>query len=87
MHWLGAVTFSQPAAGAAALVVEAGAVTAGAVDAGVVSAVVVGGGEVVLPSTEIGGALVGVDDDEVSEHAAITPSRATAIAAARFTWR
>jgi hypothetical protein len=79
------VTFSQPATGVAALVVEAAAVTAGAVDAGVVAAAVaVGSNVVVLASTEACGALVD-DDDEASLHAAITPSRATAIAAARFT--
>jgi len=40
---------------------------------------------VALTSTEVEGAAVVDDDDEPSEHAAITPSRATAIAAARFT--
>ena len=79
------MTFSQPATGVAALVVEAAVVAAGAVDAGVVAAAVaVGSNVVALGPTETVGALVD-DDDEPSLHAAITPSRATAIAAARFT--
>ena len=78
------MTFSQPATGVAALVVEAFAVAAAAVD-DVVPAVVAVGRDVVPAPTETGGALV--DDDEPLEHDAITPSRATAMAAARFTSR
>jgi K+ transporter len=79
------VTFSHPAAGVAALVVEAAAVTTGAVDAGVVAAAVAVGSNVVVPAPTVTGGAVVVDDVEPSLHAAITPSRATAIAAARFT--
>ena len=82
------MTFCQPATGVTELVAEAGAVDAGAVDARFVSATVVsaavGGSGEVVPASETEGAVV-VDDDEPSEHAAITPNSATAIAAARFT--
>jgi hypothetical protein len=57
----------------------------GVVAAVVVATVVDGSAEATLGAAEIGVAVV--DDDEVLEHAAITPSRATAIAAARLTWR
>ena len=57
----------------------------GVVAAVVVATVVDGSTEATLGAAEIGGAVV--DDDDVLEHAAITPSRATAIAAARLTWR
>ncbi|MGZ4674667.1 MAG: hypothetical protein ACXV3B_11935 [Ilumatobacteraceae bacterium] len=91
MHWLGAFTSSHPADLGAAVVgaeVVGGGVVSAVVGSGVVAAVVaaVVGTEVTLGSAEISGAVVD-DDDGVLEHAAITPSRATAIAAARLTWR
>ncbi|MGZ4793945.1 MAG: hypothetical protein ACXWBO_18990 [Ilumatobacteraceae bacterium] len=93
MHWLGASTSSHPADPGVAVVgpevvggevVSAVVASCGVVVAAVVAVVV--GTEVTLGSAEISGAVVD-DDDGVLEHAAITPSRATATAPARLTWR
>jgi hypothetical protein len=68
-------------------------VVAAAVDAGVVVGVVasvVGDNDVVGASIDVVDVLPAGEGDEpvdVSEHAAITPNSATAIAAARLTWR
>ena len=81
MHSLGAETFSHPALGAGSVVVV-GLVVAGVVGAAVVVAASVDG----ATTASVLGKLGGVVDDvgELSEHAANTPSRTTAIAATRL---
>jgi hypothetical protein len=84
MHSLGAEIFSHPAIGAGSVVV-AGLVVAGVVGTASVVAGSVGG----AMTASVPGNVGGVDDDvdELSEHAATTPSKTTAIAATRFTYR
>jgi hypothetical protein len=92
MHSAGAVTCVHPAIGVAS--VTAGAVT-GVVAATVSGTVVVGSAVVVGAAVstvddaaEAGaGAEFAEGDDDSSEHAATTPSKTTAIAATRFTYR
>jgi hypothetical protein len=83
MHWLGAVTSSHVAAAGAAVVVAA------AVVAGEVVGASIGGGDVAGASLDNDAVLAGdVEElDDVSEHAASTPSNANAMAVARLTWR
>ncbi len=87
------MTFAQVAAEAAVLVLVAAVVAGGSVVAAVVTgeAVVAGGSVVAVVVTGGAVAVVAAGDvevlDEASEHAASTPSTATAIAAERLTWR